>query len=155
MSLERFWEEYVVGEEIVTGGRTVTDADIRLFIGATDATHPAHVNEEYAKTHPFGQVVAPGSLIIGIIDGFVVKDLVPARRKVAHYGYNRVRFLKPVFVGDTIHMRARVESKRSREDGFGLVVFAYDVRNHRGQTVAIVEDAQLIEAQGSAIQAAG
>lgn len=145
MGRHNYWDDYEIGQVIETTGRTITHADIRLFIGATDATHPAHVDEEYAKAHPFGRVVAPGSLVIGVVDGFVVKDLVPSALKVAHYGYDRVRFLAPVFVGDTLRMSATVRSKRDRSDEFGLIEFTYDVKNQEGNTVAAIEDLQLVE----------
>jgi acyl dehydratase len=145
MSLEQYWDDYEVGHVFQTSGRTITDADIRLFIGATDAINPAHTDVEFAKTHPFGKPVAQGTLTIGVVDGLVVKDLVPGRLKIAHYGYDKIRFLRPVFPGDTVSMRATVVEKRPREDGFGIVVFDYDVMNQRGEIVAAIRDLQMIE----------
>jgi acyl dehydratase len=143
--MERYWEEYVVGEEFTTTGRTMTDADIRMFIGATDATHPAHVDAEYAKKHAFGSIVVQGALTVGVVDGLVVKHLVGQKVQIGHYGYDRIRFLSPVRVGDTISMVARVVEKRERNERFGLVIFDYDVRNQDGTTVAAIRDIQMVE----------
>ena len=145
MSLERYWDDYEIGEIIETSGRTLTDADIRMFIGATDATHPAHVNEEYAKKHPFGKIVIMGTLTIGVIDGFVVKDLVSSKLKIAHYGYDKVRFLAPVFVGDTISMTAEVIDKKVKNEDFGIIKFEYRVKNQRDEMVCLVHDLSMIE----------
>lgn len=155
MSLEKFWEEYAIGDRMVTGGRTIVDADVRLFNGATDASHPAHVDVEYAARHPFGRVTVPGSLIIGVVDGLVVKYLVPQEKKVVHYGYDRIRFVKPVFFGDTVHVGATVMEKRARSDGMGLIVFNYEVKKQDGTTVAILADLQLVETGGSGSPPAG
>ncbi len=143
--MERYWEDYVVGEVLTTTGRTLSDADIRLFIGATDATHPAHVDAEYSKQHPFGAIVVQGALTVGVVDGLVVKSLVGSRVQIGHYGYDRIRFLQPVRVGDTISMVATVAEMRERNERFGLVVFDYDVRNQHGATVAVIRDIQMIE----------
>jgi len=145
MGLERYWEEYEVGEIISTSGRTLTEADIRLFIGATDATHPAHVDSEYCKKHPFKKIVVPGALTMGVIDGFVTQDLVPRKLNIGHYGYDKVRFLRPVYPGDTIKMKAEVLEKKERNQEFGIVKFEYQVENQHDVLVLIVHDLQMIE----------
>jgi acyl dehydratase len=147
---EKYWDDYEVGDEIRTLGRTLMDADIRLFIGATDATHPAHVDAEYCRSHPFQRIVVPGALTLGVIDGLVVRYVVPRMLKIAHYGYDRIRFLGPVYPGDTISMTATVVEKRERNTEFGIVVFDYDVRNQDGQTVVALRDLQMIERRQAA-----
>lgn len=143
--MERYWEEYAVGEEWTTSGRTLSDADIKLFIGATDATHPAHVDAEYAKKHPFGAIVVPGALTIGVVDGLVVQNLVGRKIQIGHYGYDKIRFLAPVFLGDTISLIARVAEKRERNAEFGLVVFELKVMNQKAAQVAAIMDIQMIQ----------
>ncbi|MHB1734596.1 MAG: MaoC/PaaZ C-terminal domain-containing protein [Ferrimicrobium acidiphilum] len=147
MSLEWFWEDYSVGQKVVTGGRTVVDADARMFFGATDASHPAHLDLQYAEKHPFRKLTAPGSLIIGIVDGLVVRYLVPQEHKVIHYGYDRIRFVHPVFFGDTIHLEASLVEKRFRDDEFGMLVFAYEIKNQESVTVSVITDLQLVESR--------
>lgn len=145
MALERYWEDYAIGETFRTGGRTIVDADIRLFIGATDATHPAHVDVQYSEAHPFGRPVAQGSLIVGVVDGLVSRYLVPQVAKLAHYGYDRIRFIKPVFPGDTISLSATVADKKPKTNGFGVVTMTYDVLNQRDDVVAVFTDLQYVE----------
>ncbi|MFK9094342.1 MaoC family dehydratase [Bacillus salipaludis] len=148
MLINKYYEDYTVGEEVITSGRTLTHADIRLFNGATDASHPAHVDAEYSKEHPFGKIVVPGALIIGVIDGFVVQNLFTRKTKIAHYGYDKIRFLSPVTPGDTIYMIAKVIEKRDKNEGFGIIKFEFDVKNQEQKTVAIVHDLQMVEKKG-------
>jgi len=143
--VEMYWEDYNVGDSFVSTGRTMSEADIRMFIGATDATHPAHIDAVYSAKHPFGRPVVQGSLVIGVVDGFVVKSLVGQKVQIGHYGYDRIRFVRPVFVGDTISMSALVTATRERNEQFGLVTFQYTVENQAGETVAVLDDIQMIE----------
>ncbi|PWA06059.1 dehydratase [Pueribacillus theae] len=145
MGVDRYWDDYNVGEIFTTTGRTVTDSDIRMFFGATDASHPAHVDAEYCKQHPFGKIVVPGALTIGIVDGFVLRDVVSQRLKIAHYGYDKIRFLRPVCPGDTIFLEVKVLDKKERNEEFGVVTFEYKVKNQKNESVAIIHDLQMIE----------
>lgn len=138
------WDHVEIGDEIRTHGRTLTHADIRMFIGATDASHPAHVDEEYAKQHPFGSVVVPGALTIGVVDGFVTNYLFPRDLQIAHYGYDKIRFLGPVFPGDSLHMVAKVVEKRERDSKVGLIKLEYAVLNQHHDQVLYIEDLQLV-----------
>jgi len=143
--MDKYWDDYKVGDVISTSGRTVMHADIRLFFGATDASHPAHVDEEYCKEHPFGRIVVPGSLTLGIVDGFAIEALNARRLKVAHYGYDKIRFLAPVFPGDTIHMEVEVLETRDKSAEFGILKLQYDVKNQRNELVAVIIDLQMVE----------
>ena len=140
-----YWENYAVGDEFLSSGRTVTDADIRLFIGATNATHPAHLDAEYAKSHPFGRIAAQGSLLIGIVDGFAVVCTGALQSNVMHYGYDKIRFLKPVFVGDTVRLQGSVGEVRERGEEFGLVYFDYKILNQDDELVCVMRDIAMFE----------
>lgn len=140
-----YWEDYAVGEEFRSSGRTVTDADVRLFIGATNDAHPAHLDEQYAKNHPFGRIAAEGALLVGIVDGFAVECTGVFQSNVMHYGYDKIRFLKPVFVGDTVRLQATVAELRERNERFGLVYFDYNILNQDSELVCVMRDITMIE----------
>jgi acyl dehydratase len=140
-----YWEDYAIGDQFNSSGRTVTDADIRLFIGATNATHPAHLDAEYAKKHPFGRITIQGALLVGIVDGFAVVCTGAVQSNVMHYGYDRIRFLKPVFVGDTVRLHGTVAELRERGEGFGLVYFDYQILNQNGELVCVMRDIAMFE----------
>lgn len=122
----------------VTFSKTVSESDVYLFAGITGDLSPNHVNAEFMKATPYGQRVAHGALLVGYMSAAsslaVDRGLnVIAGMSPVSLGYDRVRFLKPVFIGDTITVaynvtRTDTEARRSYAD----VV----VTNQRGETVA-------------------
>ncbi len=133
-----FFEEYVIGEIRWTSGRTITEADIVLHAGQTGDFSPHHMDAEWCKTQSFGQRIAHGTLILSIGIGLTAGDINP---EAFSYGYDRVRFVKPVYIGDTIRTRVTLKEKRDypRRTDQGLVVEACEVINQRNETVLACE----------------
>lgn len=134
--MSRFFGDFQVGEEFVTHGRTVTEADMVNFAGVTGDINPLHMDEEYAKTTRFGRRVPHGQLIFVLSLGLAERVIVSMFEHsiVAFYGVDRMRFLKPVFIGDTIKLRRRVEALEPRADGTaGVLTFEDNVLNQRGE----------------------
>lgn len=76
----KYYEDYEIGEKQVTSSRTMTEADIRLFIGCSDNTHPVHVDEEYCKRHPaIKGCIVHGVLTLGVADGFMAREIGQAK----------------------------------------------------------------------------
>ena len=76
----KYFEDYKIGEKQVTSSRTMTEADIRLFIGCSDNTHPVHVDEEYCKRHPaISGCIVQGVLTLGVADGFMAREIGPSK----------------------------------------------------------------------------
>ena len=98
---DRFFEEFEVGQRWVTRGRTVTEADIVNFSGLSADFHPLHVDQDYAAQTRFGQRIAQGFLVMSMATGMVPAD---PEKCEALYGVDKLRFLRPVFIGDTIHL---------------------------------------------------
>jgi 3-hydroxybutyryl-CoA dehydratase len=84
--------------------KTIGESDIYLFAGITGDFSPNHVNAEYMKTTPYGGIIAHGALIVGLMStcSTRVLDHATSSRPVVSYGYERIRFVKPVRVGDTV-----------------------------------------------------
>lgn len=84
--------------------KTVSESDIYLFAGITGDFSPNHVNAEYMKTTPYGGIIAHGVLVVGLMSTCSTRVLEYAQstRPAVSYGYDRIRFVKPVRVGDTI-----------------------------------------------------
>lgn len=144
MSVEMFFEDYVVGVTRETGGRTITEADVVLHAGQTGDFYPHHMDAEWCKTQPFGQRMAHGTLIFSVGVGMTAAVINP---RAISYGYDRLRFVKPVFLNDTI--RVKVTIKDAREDAkrpeHGMVVEGLEVVNQRGETVLVAEHLLLVE----------
>ena len=94
----RFFEEYETGSVRETLGRTITETDIVVHAGQTGDFYPHHMDAEWCKTQPFGQRIAHGTLIFSIGVGMTAGEVNP---EAFSYGYDRLRFIKPVFIGDT------------------------------------------------------
>lgn len=130
---ERHFEDYTEGEERQTLGRTITEADIVLHAGQTGDFYPHHMDAEWCKTQDFGQRIAHGTLIFSVAVGMTAGDINPL---AFSYGYDRLRFIKPVFIGDTIRGKVTVAEKRPhKRSDMGFVVERLEVLNQREETV--------------------
>ncbi len=134
----KFFEDYEIGEVRQTSARTITETDIVLHAGQSGDFYPHHMDAEWCKTQPFGQRVAHGTLIFSVGVGLTAGEINP---EAFSYGYDRLRFVKPVFIGDTIHTRVTVKERRDhpRKADQGFVVEACEVRNQRGEVVLACE----------------
>jgi acyl dehydratase len=144
MIQERYFEDYEVGSVRETAGRTITEADIVLHAGQTGDYYPHHMDAEWSKTQPFGQRVAHGTLVFSVAIGMTAGVINP---RAMSYGYDRLRFIKPVFIGDTIHVTVRIKEKREdpKRPAHGVVVEACDVLNQFNKTVLACEHLLLVE----------
>ena len=133
---DRYFEDYSVGQRFQSAGRTLTDADIRLYMGATGTDHPNHSDEEYCRAHPILEgVCAPGVLVLGYLDAFTTSTITRYMASSMHYGHDRVRYVKPVYVGDTIHAEIEVVECEARNEEWGLVKLDQRAVNQHGDTV--------------------
>ena len=127
----KFFDDFVVGEELVTHGRTLTEADVVNFAGVTGDINPLHMDAEYAKRSRFKQRVPHGQLVFVLALGLAERVIAPLFLDsiIAFYGVDRLRFIKPVFIGDTISLRRRVSALEPRADNTGLLTFDDSVLN--------------------------
>lgn len=133
-AVERRFEDYDIGEKRVTTGRTITEADVVLHAGQSGDFFPHHVDAEWCATQPFGARIAHGTLIITIAVGMTAGDINPLAMS---YGYDRIRFVRPVFIGDTITTTAEIAAKRDdpKRVEFGFVDEQVTVHNQQGDVV--------------------
>ena len=90
--------------------KTVSESDIYLFAGITGDFHPNHVNEEYMKNSIYGKRIMHGALGIGFMSTISAQALETQSSRAVSAGYDHVRFIRPVFIGDTITCTYTVES---------------------------------------------
>ena len=139
-----YFDEYETEKHRVSGGRTITEADIVLHAGQTGDFYPHHMDEEWCRTQPFGHRIAHGTLIFSIGVGMTASVINP---HAMSYGYDRLRFVHPVFIGDTLHVEVTVKEKRDdpKRPNHGIVVEACQVINQKGETVLVCEHLLLVE----------
>jgi len=120
----------------VAFAKTVTESDIGLFAGITGDFSPNHVNAEYKAGTPYGRPIAHGVLTVGLMSTCSTKILELHRpgRPCVSLGYDRVRFLAPVFAGDTITVTYEITGADPER---GRTVAAVEAVNQRGDLVAV------------------
>lgn len=120
----------------VTFRKTVSESDVYLFAGITGDFDPIHVDEEFARTTPYGARVAHGVLIIGYMSAASSIATRGYDGALASLGYDRIRHVRPVFFGDTVTVRyevTAVDVNRQRATASVTVV------NQHGDTVAVAD----------------
>jgi acyl dehydratase len=144
MTDERYFEEYVLGAARTTTGRTITEADIVLHAGQTGDFFPHHMDAAWCATQDFKQRIAHGTLVFSVGIGLTASTINP---RAMSYGYDKLRFIKPVFIGDTIRSRVEITDRRPhpRRTGHGIVVETVTVQNQRDETVLVCDHLHLVE----------
>ena len=132
-----YFEDYAVDAISISRGRTITEADIVNFAGLSGDFVELHMNEEYAKRGPFGRRIAHGALIFSISTGLMVQMTRNPEAIVAFYGVDKLRFVAPVFIGDTIHVSQRVLEKQAKNAERGVIASEITVLNQDSKTVVI------------------
>ena len=150
MSADRYFEEFVLGPGRTSSGRTITEADVVLHAGQTGDFYPHHMDAEWCKTQPFGQRMAHGTLIFSVGVGMTAGEI---NSRAMSYGYDRLRFIRPVFLNDTIHVRTSIKELRDdpKRKGHGIVVEGLEVINQRGETVLVADHLLLVERRTPAV----
>jgi len=131
-----YFEEFQPGMQIVTVGRTITEADIVHFAGLSGDFNQMHVDDAYSKTTSFGQRVAHGLLVTSIVSGLAVQTGVMEGTVIAFREIAEWKFARAVFIGDTVHAVLTVgETKALRRIGGGAVSISVDVFNQNDESV--------------------
>ena len=141
------FEDFAAGHKSVTRSRTITEADIVNFAGLSGDFVELHMNEEFAKKGPFGRRIAHGALIFSISTGLMVQMNQITDTVIAFYGLDRLRFTKPVFIGDTIHVVKKVIQREPKGEGRGVVTFETTVLNQNDKPVLVYSDKVLLKAR--------
>jgi oxepin-CoA hydrolase/3-oxo-5,6-dehydrosuberyl-CoA semialdehyde dehydrogenase len=134
------FDELKVGDTLFTGSRTVTEADVVNFAEISGDHFYAHMDPAAAARSLFGKRVAHGYFVLSAAAGLFVD---PAEGPVlANYGLESLRFVKPVYPGDTIRVRLTVKQKTAKEtpkDGVpqGVVAWDVEVTNQNDEVVAV------------------
>ncbi len=132
----KHFEELKVGETIVTHRRTVTEADIVNFAGISGDHFYAHMDEIAARESLFEKRVAHGYFVLAAAAGLFV-DPAPGP-VLANYGLENLRFVKPVFIGDTIQAKLTCKQKTPKEgEDKGVVAWDVEVINQANEAVAV------------------
>jgi acyl dehydratase len=141
----QYFEDIQVGDEYLSPGRTVTEADIVAFAGLSGDFNVLHTDAEYMRTSIFGERIAHGLLGLAIQSGLGSRAMPRPYATLAFLGL-RWRFKAPIKIGDTIKVRLKVTDRRetSKPDR-GIVVVERSVLNQRGELVQEGETEIMVE----------
>ena len=143
MFTKKYYEDYQIDESRTTLGRTITETDIVMHAGQTGDFFPHHMDAVWCATQPFKQRIAHGTLIFSVAVGMTANEI---NEVAMTYGYERLRFIKPVFINDTIHVKVSItEKKDHKKPGFGLVTELVEVFNQNKELVMLCEHLLLVE----------
>ncbi len=133
----KYFEDFRVGDKIVTRGRTITETDIVNFAALSGDWHPLHTNIEYAKRTQFGERIAHGMLVLTLASGLISPEHLLHMAFIAFYGMDEVRFTAPTRIGDTIHVELEVMDKQDKDEHSGVISFRESTKNQKGENVAL------------------
>lgn len=129
-----YLEDFQQGQEFTTPARTITEADVAAFAGLSGDYNPLHTDAEFSAKTPFKQRIAHGMLGMSVMTGLVARTGMLDGSALAFLGIEAWKFQKPVFFGDTIHVRMTVaEVRPSSRPGSGVLKRLVEIVNQRGE----------------------
>ena len=131
---DKYFENYEIGERWKSRGRTITETDIVMFSSLTGDFYPLHTDKEYAKNSFFKQRIAHGMLVLSFAVGLTKMD---PDIVVANYGIDKLRFIHPVFINDTIRVELEVIDLMDKGKGTGVVTVKQTVLKQTGEPCII------------------
>lgn len=140
-----YFEDFSVGQKVVTEKRTITENDIMTFAALSGDDNRIHTDPEFSKTTVFGRQVAHGLLGLAIASGLAWQTGILDGTVIAFREINEWKFIKPVFIGDTIYVELEVrETKALPRISGGSVTIVLEVKNqseevsHRGSWTVLM-----------------
>lgn len=139
MKEREYLEDYAPGEKFTSpSGRTITETDLVNWAYITGQWHPLHTDKEYAKGTIFGERIAPGMMTLTLgasLAGRLGPNVFAPKSVIALLGWDKVRFPKPVKIGDTIYWEGTVISLEPKSNGRGILCWNCEVKNQIGDVV--------------------
>lgn len=141
---EKIFEDFALGDVIITRGRTIDIGDITNFAGLTGDYYPLHIDEELGKTTRFGTRIAHGPFTFTIAVGLVGLSGFYGDAIVALIEIKSLRATKPVIAGDTLKVQAEIiELTDGPNPKYGTLGVNYSVRNQRDEEVMVFQQYML------------
>lgn len=109
----KFFDQWIIGEEYVTPGRTVTETDVVIFAAMTGDYNELHTSEQFMKESQFGRRIVHGLLGLSISHGLLFRTGFLEGTVIAFLGIDSWEFKAPIFFGDTIRIKIKVAEKKA------------------------------------------
>ena len=128
-----FFEDFQEGQEFISPGRTISEADIVNFAGVSGDYNPIHIDAEFAKKTFFGERIAHGLLILSIASG-LLHDLGIIAGSILAFTGLEWKFKKPARIGDTVRGKFKILKTRALKDQ-GFVIFGAQILNQKDEII--------------------
>ena len=131
----RYFDEFSVGEEILSPGRTITEADVVNFAGLSGDFNPLHTDEEYAKKTIFGKRIAHGLLGLAVTSGLRARTGIFDGTGLAFLDL-QLSFKGAIYIGDTLTVKMSIkEKKEGKKNDRGIIIMDVCLVNQNGDVV--------------------
>ena len=140
-----FFEDFSVGAKFVSGQRAILREDVAAFSALSGMFMRIHTDEEYARKTIFGRRIAQGAFVFSIATGLFTQMNLINDTLLAFYAVDKLRFVKPVFLGDTVQVEKQVVKVQELGLAKGLITFAARVFNQDGEEVILYHERVLIQ----------
>jgi 3-hydroxybutyryl-CoA dehydratase len=129
--LDKYFDQLTVGDVFAgTRGRTVTETDIASFSAVSGDWNPIHNDAVFAANGPFGTRIAHGLLLVAMMTGMAP---ISGRAVIALYGFDRVRFINPVALGDTITYTSKIAALQPKGERRGIADVDFEICNQHNR----------------------
>jgi acyl dehydratase len=135
-----YFDEFSVGQPFRSMGRTVTEADVVNFTGLSLDSNPIHMDKQFAGNGHFGQRIAHGILVVSMVTGLIHQLNIIDNTTIALLEYKSMKFLRPVFLGDTVYVDVNVlDKKETSKKDRGVITLGYTVKKQDEEAVISME----------------
>ncbi|MGV6874472.1 MaoC family dehydratase [Pseudochelatococcus sp. B33] len=142
---DMLYEDIELGSVFYSESRTVTKQDILDFARVTGDDHPLHVDEEFCQKAGYNSLIAHGLFSVALMEGLKNKLKIYEHTSIGSLGWNNIRFIKPLFPGDTVHLQITFSKKRkSKKPGRGVVSEEIRVINQNNEIICEGEHTTLL-----------
>ena len=148
MGMGLYWDDVKIGQRFRTLGKTITEADLTMFVGVTGMVEEMFTNVDYInKESRIGARPVPGAMVYCIAEGLLMQSTM--QRTGMAFLECDLRILQPTAAGDTLHVQAEVvEARGTSKPGRGLMRTFNRVVNQRGEVVATYNPLRMVKGRG-------
>lgn len=142
--VDLYYEDVDIGDSFDTDSHTVTQDDVMGFARVTLDHHPLHTDPEFCARTEFGRPIAHGLYGLSLMEGLKAQSKMYENTSIASLGWDKVRFLKPLFPGETVHARVTFIDKRLSRSGRGIVTERCELIDSKGEMVISSEHVSML-----------
>lgn len=136
-TIKKYFEDFELNEGRTTAKRQITGNDIDLHAEESGDYFPHHMDADWCATQPFKKRMAHGTLVLTVAIGLTA-DVINEMSMT--YGFDRIRFVKPVFIDDTIYVVTKIKEKKNhKKPGYGIVTEQVETFNQNDELVMVCE----------------